>query len=91
MEYDNIVTLNDENGMEVKFEFLDLVEYDQSEYVVLLPIQQNEDGSGEVVILMMESIDTETESYVRVDDEKVLRSVFEIFKEKYKNDFEFED
>lgn len=91
MEYDNIVTLNDENGMEVKFEFLDLVEYDQSEYVVLLPIEQNEDGSGEVVILMMESIDTETESYVRVDDEKVLRSVFEIFKEKYKNDFEFED
>ena len=91
MEYDNIVTLNDEHGMEVKFEFLDLVEYDQSEYVVLLPIEKNEDEPGEVVILMVESIDTETESYVRVDDEKVLRSVFEIFKEKYKNEFDFED
>ena len=38
MELDNIVTLEDENGAEVPFEFLDLVEYQGEEYVVLLPV-----------------------------------------------------
>ena len=37
-ELDNIIVLNDENGNEVKFEFLDLVELDDEEYVVLLHI-----------------------------------------------------
>ena len=37
-ELDNIIILNDENGNEVKFEFLDLVELDDEEYVVLLPV-----------------------------------------------------
>ena len=37
MDEDNIITLNDENGNEVEFEFLDLIPYRQNEYVVLLP------------------------------------------------------
>ena len=37
-DLDNIVILNDEDGNEVKFEFLDLVELDDEEYVVLLPV-----------------------------------------------------
>ena len=39
-ELDNIIVLNDENGNEVKFEFLDLVELDDEEYVVLLPVSE---------------------------------------------------
>ena len=39
-ELDNIVILNDEEGNEVKFEFLDLVELDNEEYVVLLPVKE---------------------------------------------------
>ena len=35
-EIDNIVILNDEEGNEVQFEFLDLIEYDGEEYVILL-------------------------------------------------------
>ena len=37
-ELDNIIVLNDEQGNEVQFEFLDLVELDNEEYVVLLPV-----------------------------------------------------
>ena len=50
MDEDNIITLNDENGNEVEFEFLDLIPYRQNEYVVLLPIG---DSDGQVVILTM--------------------------------------
>ncbi len=41
-DLNNIIVLNDENGEEVQFEFLDLVEYDSEEYVILLPVQLKE-------------------------------------------------
>lgn len=93
-ELDNIVTLNDENGNEVKFEFLDLVELEGEEYVVLLPITEDgEEEEGEVVILKIEDTDSdsEEESYVSIEDEDILNKVFETFKEKYKDEFNFVD
>ena len=90
-ELDNIIVLNDENGEEIEFEFLDLIEYEGEEYVVLLP-NDEEDEAGEVVILKLEDTDSEDEeSYVSVDDEDVLKNVFEIFKEKFKDEFNFID
>ena len=91
---DNIVVLNDEEGNEVQFEFLDLVELDDEEYVVLLPVaEEGEEEDGEVVILKLEDTDedSEEESYVGVEDEEILNKVFEIFKEKYKDEFNFVD
>ena len=59
-ELDNIVILNDEDGNEVKFEFLDLIDLDDEEYVVLLPITEDgEEDEGEVVILKVEDNDDE--------------------------------
>lgn len=91
-EFDNIIVLNDENGEEVHFEFLDLVELDGEEYVVLLPVEETEEAEGEVVILKVEDTESEEEeSYVSVDDEEVLNKVFEMFKEKFKDEFNFVD
>lgn len=93
-ELDNIIVLNNENGEEVKFEFLDLVDLDDEQYVVLLPISEGEDeDDGEVVILKLEDTDedSEEESYVSVEDEEVLMKVFNIFKEKFKDEFNFVD
>ena len=92
---DNIVILNDEDGNEVKFEFLDLIDLEDEEYVVLLPVtDEGEEDEGEVVILKVEDNDdedSEEESYVSVEDEDTLNKVFEIFKEKFKDDFDFVD
>lgn len=85
---DNIVTLNDEFGNEVQFEFLDLVEYDGEEYVVLLPA---DDEDGEVVILKVEELDDDKDSYTSVEDEDILMAVFQIFKNKFKDEFDFEE
>ena len=92
-ELDNVIVLNDEDGNEVKFEFLDLVELEDEEYVVLLPIEEEEEGDGEVVILKLEDTDedSEEESYVGVEDEEILNKVFAIFKEKFKDEFDFVD
>lgn len=88
---DNIITLNIEFG-EVRFEFLDLVEYNGDEFVVLLPAD-DPDESGEVVILKLDTIDedAEEESYIGVEDEDTLQAVFNIFKDKFKDEFDFAD
>ena len=91
-ELDNIIILNDEDGNEVQFEFLDLIELDGEEYVVLLPVEDDEEEDGDVVILKVEDTDSEDEeSYVSVDDQEILNKVFEIFKEKFKDEFNFID
>lgn len=90
---DNVIVLRDEDGKELEFEFLDLIDFEGTLYVVFLPI-----GDGnvpqEVVILAVEGFDdddSDTESYVSVDDERTLLRVFEIFKSKFKDEFEFVD
>lgn len=89
-ELNNIIVLNDENGEEVPFEFLDVIEYEGEEYVVLLPVEEDEEDADEVVILKIEDTDNEEEeSYVSVDDEEVLNTVFSIFKDKFKDEFNF--
>ena len=88
MELDNIITLQDENGEDVRFEFLDLIEYEGGRYVVLLP---EDDTDGEVIILKVEDLNEGEESYTGVDDDDILNAVFAIFKEKFKDEFNFED
>ena len=82
-----IVTLVDDEGQEVEFELLDVIEYENEEYVVLI---ENDESAEGVVILKIESLDDENENYISIDDEEVLSNVFEAFKEKYKDEFDFE-
>ena len=88
-ETNNVIRLTDEEGVDKDFEFLDLVNYGDQEYIVLLPCDDEE--SGEIVILQIESEAEDRETYVGVQDGEVLNAVFSIFKEKFKNDFDFLD
>ena len=54
--------------------------------------EASEDEIGEVVILKVEPTESEDEeSYVGVEDEEILNKVFEIFKEKFKDEFNYVD
>lgn len=87
-DLDNIIVLNDEDGNEVEFEYLDAVELDDKEYIILLPVEEQE--SGEVVIFRVEG-EGENETYVGLEDEEEAEKVFNLFKEKAKDDFDFAD
>ena len=87
MDEENLIVLNDEDGNEIEFEFLDLISYRQKEYVVLLPLK---DSDEQVVILQLEETDGETENYISVENEFVLETVFALFKERNKDHFTFE-
>ena len=84
----SILTLTDENGENVDFEYLDCIELEGKEYLVLLPA---DDAESEIVILEVEPVDEENENYLSVDDEGVLNAVYNIFKEKYKDVLTFEE
>ena len=87
-EETSILTLTDENGNDVDFEYMDSIEYGGKEYLILMPADEDSD---EVVILEIEPVDEETENYLSVDDEEVLNAVFGIFKEKYQDILTFEE
>lgn len=84
----NLIKLTDNFGRDVYFEFLDLISWNNDNFVVLLPVESED---GEVVILRLESINDETESYVSVEDEGVLLTVYSLFKDKWKSEFDFAD
>ena len=87
-EQTNILTLTDENGEDTEFEYLDSIEYEGKEYLVLMP---TEELATEIVILEVEPVDDENENYISVDDETVLNAVYDIFKDRYKDIRTFED
>ena len=75
----SILTLTDENGNDTDFEYLDCLEYEGVEYLILMPAGEE---SGEIVILEIEPVDEENENYLSVEDEEVLEAVYAIFKDK---------
>lgn len=86
-EESNIISLTDEEGSEVEFELIDSVDYNGTEYLILLP---PDDEAAEVVILEVEPQGDDMETYVTVNDEDTLMAVYEIFKERFKDIFTFE-
>lgn len=81
-----LITLVDDEGVEVEFEVLDVVEYEGEEYIVLI---ENDEEADEVVILKIQPIDDENEEYLSIEDEDLLNTLFEIFKEKYEGEINF--
>ena len=72
--------------MDTEFEYLDCIEYEGDEYLVLLPMD-----SDEIVILRIEPVDEENENYLAVENEDTLDAVYEIFKARYQDVLQFED
>ena len=87
-EESSILTLTDENGQDVDFEYLDCLTYQGKEYLILMPADEAE---TQIVILEVEPVDDENENYLAVEDEAVLDAVYGMFKEKYKDILTFED
>ena len=93
-EEDNIITLTDEDGNEENFELLDAIDLEGNTYVVLLPAAPADDAedSDEVLILQqVGSDDPDEDTFESVEDDEVLKKVYDLFKERFKDEFEFED
>ncbi|MDF2987303.1 MAG: hypothetical protein K0R50_2813 [Eubacterium sp.] len=91
-ERDDIVILVGEDGEEVEFEHIDTIEMNDNEYVVLLPLEEQENEEvDEVVILKIDHNEDGEDSFVTVDDEDELNAVFEEFKTRMEEEYDFEE
>lgn len=77
-DFDGTVVMADEEGNEISFTFLDLLEYEGESYVLLLPTQ--EELANEVVILRVTEEDGE-EFYEVVEDLETIEAVFSLFQQ----------
>ena len=84
-ELDFTVRFTDTDGISGVYEFLDIILYKGDEYVVVEP----EDGDGYVDILRIKIIDGK-EEYEREKDDTALEEIFEIFRRKNEDEFDFE-
>jgi len=93
VDEENVFPLTDENGETVNFEFLDLIEYEGEQYVVLLPVErEDENDASEVVILRLDDSEAEDEEiYSAVEDQETVEAVFNIFKQKFSDEYSFDD
>lgn len=88
MDENNVVLFTDDHGNEIEFEFLDLIDYEGDQYAILLP---TDEGADEVLIMRLVPDEDGQEIYVNVEDDAVMNAVFDIFKNKYKDEFNFVD
>ena len=85
----DLVTLTDEEGNAVDFEFLATYDCQGKEYAVLLPLDESD---NELVILeVLEGEEEDELVYNNVENEEILQTVFEMFKEEFKDEFNFAD
>lgn len=81
LDDDSIITLTDDEGNEVDFLLLDVVEYDEKDYLVLLPMEdeETEEGAEEDVLILQAVRSGDEETYIGIEDETVLNAVFGLF------------
>ncbi len=80
-----IIELTDEDGETTEFEYLSTIEHEGQNYLVLMEVEggeENEEESGEVVILKVEQDEKGEDMYVTIDDEAVMQAVFDKFLEE---------
>lgn len=91
-ERENIVVLIDDEGNELNFEIMDIIEYEGNQYAAGLDADADEDAEESTVLIMKIVHANEEEDILEpVTDDNVLQSVFEIFKEHMDEEFEFEE
>lgn len=75
---DHIIQLQDEQGNDVDFEHLMTIEHEGSYYVVLEAVSDMEDCmEGEAIILKIVPDEHGEDTYVTIEDEAELQTVFD--------------
>jgi len=89
MEEQNVITLLDEFGNEVRFDHLLTFDYLGKQYIALLPLDDVEDvGEDEVVLL---SLAEDKKTYKPIENPVLLDEVFDVFSELFEEMLDDED
>lgn len=75
---DNIIILEDQDGVQVEFETIDVFELNGVTYFALLEVLPEEEENDEVLIMQVQGEDDDME-LVMVDDDEKLQAAFDEF------------
>lgn len=76
----NIIILEDENGVEIEFETLDVFEFEDRTFFALAEVLPEEQVNDEVLIMVVEGdIDSDEAELAMVEDEALLERAFNEF------------
>lgn len=91
MAEENIINLYDEDENEIKFEFIDYIEYENMNFVVLLPLEGDLENPEVIILQEVEDDETGDQYLDIIEDSKLLNTVYNIFKESHSEEFTFRD
>ena len=87
----DILTLEDDDGVEHTFEVLDAIDNGENRYMALSPVfddpQESLDDSGELVILKVVTVDGQ-EFLETIEDEDEMDEIADIFMERLEEDYD---
>lgn len=92
-ESEYLFDLFDDEGNKETFEHLDTVQVDGKDYVICIPYveEEEEDEISEVLILRMEPDGESGSVLVPEEDESILDTAYDIFRERNEDLFDWED
>ena len=94
VDEDNLVTLTDENGVEVEFEIIADYEKDGNRYFAMFPPESDDDDSDivEYVILKL-AVDEETgeEFFISIDDDDELDDIADYFDDLFSQEIDYDN
>ncbi len=90
-ENEFLIDLFDEEGNKKVFEHLDTVLYKDEEYVICIPYDDDEEEVTEIVIFKTVVDKNGDSSLEQIFENNILENVYDIFKERNMDKFEFGD
>lgn len=88
---DDLLVLTDDEGNDVTLKFVDRIEYRGEEYAVMIPVDEDDDEDAASVVIMRIDEDADgDEAFSSINDDKIMNKVFEIFKTKFSDEYDFE-
>ena len=81
---DSFITLTDENGNEIDFLLLDVMAYAGSDYMVLMPLTDEDGEEDEEELFFLKTEKTEEgEVYSAIEDEALLNAIADAYEKEF--------
>lgn len=81
---DSFITLTDEDGNEVDFLLLDVMTYEGADYMVLMPLTDEDGDEDEEELFFLRAEKTEDgEVYSSIEDEALLSAIADAYEQEF--------
>jgi len=87
-ESEDMITLTDEDGVEMHFNILGSCEVEGVKYLALIPLEDNE--AEEYVILKLEADESGEELLVTIDDDEEFDRIADIFEDELFDEIDYD-